>query len=772
VFSFTNVAYPSAGYTSTLSPSSSVTGGTGTATTTWTPSNDALAPDNTHITTTIGTSAILGTTADLVTTIAGAPSKVTFYFENPAAPSATDYLGNRSVIGSTLYAQSIIAGTSEIALALSDAFGNPVGFGAVTQIVLAGVGGQFDQSGVLQTTLTGTPGGSGAGHFSITGAPSPMPLSFVPSTTYVQSSGYGAIGELSATVTSGGVQYTGSSGQLVTSALGTLSSVTTNPTPSAQAGNSITVMDFLNTGIANYYQLGVPITLNLCTSPCATTSHYDGKFTSNGAASITLTSNSTGGVEATMPANTTVGNVAIFNASAPAPTNAASTHMLTGAASASVTTVPGAISTLVVNIAAGTGLGTSGPNLKDVVNGTTAYVSVAYADAFGNLVTTAPANQIQIALAASAGALSATQVYIAAHDLSTNATTPTVGFGSILWTLPNTVGTTATITGSGNVNGKAVQGTGSVMTVSAYPTINVTSPKPVSGVLYAPSTFVTFQGFANATIGSASTNIVTVGYKVGTGGWLSISTAVQHNPLWTVPLVLVNGINTVQFNVTDSAGKTTVSPAYQVLVDSSVPTFGTLAVVNGTSTAKVNVTAAQGDLNASSVSATANGTAVAASSISVSGTNNNAHSVTYVVSVNNLAKGTWTLVVSAKTLAGLSGSVTATVTVASSSTGGTPGSFSFPSTPKYYKLSVYNTVNVTVTNTQASSLTAIVFAVFHNSAGQTLQVSTSSVTVPAGSTATAFVPTTLASGTYSVNVFVWSTTGSSLSSSEQITVTF
>jgi hypothetical protein len=234
----------------------------------------------------------------------------------------------------------------------------------------------------------------------------------------------------------------------------------------------------------------------------------------------------------------------------------------------------------------------------------------------------------------------------------------------------------------------------------------------------------------------------------------------------------VNGLNTVQFNVTDSAGKTTVSPSYQVLVDSTVPVFGTITNVNGSSTAKVNVTVAQGDLNASSVSATANGTAVAASTIAVTGTNNNAHSVTYVVSVSNLAKGTWTLVVSAKTLAGLSASATATVTVTSSSTGGTPGSFSFPSTPKYFKLSVYNTVNVTVTNTQTSSLTAIVFAVFHNSAGQTLQVSTSSVTVPAGSTATAFVPTTLASGTYSVNVFVWSTTGSSLSQSEQITVTF
>jgi len=243
--------------------------------------------------------------------------------------------------------------------------------------------------------------------------------------------------------------------------------------------------------------------------------------------------------------------------------------------------------------------------------------------------------------------------------------------------------------------------------------------------------------------------------------------------VWTVPVVLVNGINTIQFNVTDSAGLTTVSPSYQVLVDSSALTFGAVSVANGTTTAKVNVTASQGDLNASSVSATANGTAVASSNIAVSGTNNNGHSVTYVVSVNNLGKGTWTLVVSAKTLAGLSGSVTATVTVTSTAcTSCGTGTFTFPSTPAYEKLSTFNGVNVTVTNTQSSAVTAIIFAVFHNSAGQTLQVATGSVAVAADTTQSAFVPTTLASGTYSVNVFVWSTAGVSLSSSEQITVTF
>jgi hypothetical protein len=706
-----------------------------------------------------------------LTTIPGAPSKVSFYFTYAGTHVAQDYLGNKTVVSSTLYAESYASGTSEISVALSDAFGNAVGFGSVTSITLTGVGGEFDQSGVLQTTLVGTSGGSGAGHFNINGAPSPMPLSFIPSTTYVQTSGYGAIGEISGSVVSSGTTYSGSSGQIITSALGTLTQVTTNPATTVKAGTSILVQDFLTTGISNYYQPGVPITLNLCTSPCATTKGYDGKF-ANGAASITLTTNSTaGGVEALMPANTTLGSVAYFNATASDPTNAASTGTLTAAASPSVTTAAGAIATLVINIAAGSGMH-PGPNIKYVVNGTTAYISAAYADAYGNLVTTAPGNQIQIALAASAGALSATSVYIAANTLSTNATG---GFGAILWTLPNTVGTTATITASANVNGKAVQGTASVTTVSASPSINVTSPVPVAGVLYAPSTFVTFQGIANATIGSASTTVNTIGYKVGTGGWLSVSTNIAHNVVWTVPIVLVAGLNTVQFNVTDSAGLTTVSPSYTVLVDSAVPTFGTITVANSSSTATVNVTATQGDLNASSVTATLNGTAVPASSISVSGTNSIAHSVTYKISISNLAKGTSTLVVTAKTLAGLSASATATVTSAGGSSGCTSGcssAISYPSTAKYQLFGTYHAVNVTITNTQSTSMTVVVLAVFHNAAGQTLQVGTSTATLAAGASTTAFVVSNQPSGTYSVNVFVWSTSGSSLSSSQTITVTY
>jgi len=327
------------------------------------------------------------------------------------------------------------------------------------------------------------------------------------------------------------------------------------------------------------------------------------------------------------------------------------------------------------------------------------------------LVTAAPANQIQIGLAASTGALSATNVYISAGDLSTNATTPNPGFGAILWTLPSSVGTTATITASANVNGRAVQGIGSLTTVSAYPSINVTSPKVVSGILYAPSSFVTFQGIANATSGSASTTIATIGYKVGTGGWLSVSTASAHNTPWTVPIVLSAGLNTVQFNTTDSAGKTTVTPSYQVLVDTSAPTFGTISVASATSVAKVNVTSSEGDLNASSVTATSNGTAISSSSISVTGTNKPGSSVTYLVSISGLAKGTWTIAVTAKTLAGLSATATGTVTVTVQNTN--PNAFTFPATPTYYLLGgVYHTVNVSITNTQATSSTVVVLGSF------------------------------------------------------------
>jgi len=322
------------------------------------------------------------------------------------------------------------------------------------------------------------------------------------------------------------------------------------------------------------------------------------------------------------------------------------------------------------------------------------------------------------------------------------------------------------------VNGKAVQGTSSVMTVSAYPTINVTSPAPVSGVLYSSTAFVTFKGIANATAGSASTTIATIGYKVGTGGWQSVSTASQHNVVWTVPLVLASGLNTVTFNTTDSAGKTTVSQAWSVLIDTSAPTFGAIKLASATSsTAQVNVTSAGGDLNATSVTATAYGTAIAASQITVSGTNNPGSSVTYLVSISNLAQGTWSLTVSAKSLAGLSGSASGTVTV--TVVPPPPGqTFVFSSAPVQVTGPTGPAVNATIKNNGTSSYTAYVYVVVHNSAGTTVYIGIANFgSIAAGGSATLPIPVVLPKGTYSATVQAYTSAGITVSGPQTVAIT-
>ncbi|MDA4129581.1 MAG: hypothetical protein OK457_02310, partial [Thaumarchaeota archaeon] len=439
VWSFANATYPDPGFTASLSPSTSVTTASG-ASTTFTPSNDQS--DATAVTATIGT-ALNSATTTSVQTQAGAPSKVSFYFTMGAVQYGTDYLTNSSSVGGVLYARTG-AGTpaQEVTLSLSDAFANAVAFtGAITNITITGVGGKFYSAPNLYSTISCGTAAAGNSHFALATCQSGSSLTLP--FNYLQSSVYGTVGELAGTIFQGVTQYTGSSGNLVTGTLSALGQTLPTSGTAVKAGSSVNVQESLAL-IGGLGQSGVPITLNLCKSPCATTAGYNAKF-SNGLSTITLTTNSSGAVASSVAVNTTSGDIAYFNATAPAPVDSSTTKTIASAASASVTTSPGPISTLVVNIAASTG-----PNIKWIVNGSTAYVSVAYADAYNNLVTTAPTNQIQIGLVASVGALSATQVYIAAGDLATNSSAPVASFGAILWTLPSTVGTTATITASAN----------------------------------------------------------------------------------------------------------------------------------------------------------------------------------------------------------------------------------------------------------------------------------------------------------------------------------
>ena len=179
----------------------------------------------------------------------------------------------------------------------------------------------------------------------------------------------------------------------------------------------------------------------------------------------------------------------------------------------------------------------------------------------------------------------------------------------------------------------------------------------------------------------------------------------------------------------------------------------------------LNVTSAQGDLNASKVAAWANGTTIPSADITVSGTNKPGSSVTYSVAINPPVAGTWSLTVNATSLAGLTGTVTGTVTTTTSTTPQSVPPSHFPSTASSCTLGTYNAVCLTVDNTQTTAETGVVLAVLHNAAGQTncsrhiysqccqLQESTSTV----------YVVVNVPAGTYSANVFVWSSTGASIS---------
>jgi hypothetical protein len=97
-----------------------------------------------------------------------------------------------------------------------------------------------------------------------------------------------------------------------------------------------------------------------------------------------------------------------------------------------------------------------------------------------------------------------------------------------------------------------------------------------------------------------------------------------------------------------------------------------------------------------------------------------------------------------------------------------PVPIDFPAPATCLELGVYRAIGVPVENTLISSITVVVFAVFHNSLGQTLEVSTSTVTIGSGKNVTAYGVNTLPYGNYSIDVFVWTVNGSSVSSEQQL----
>ena len=763
-----------AGATYSLTPKSGSTVTAGTQSTTFQPSN-IVASGSATISAAIGVGGLFtGASAGAIATVPSTPSTVTFglgALPSPAAFPSTEYVNAQYTTanptsGTTHFTGAELSATNGASVAVSDVFGNPETYGSAS-LPLAGLtitvqgasGSYFDQAPNAVNSYTLPAPSAGKQYDAI-------------NDNYVQNGAYGSVGVITATITGtfngNAFSVSGSSGNIVTSLYSgttfqwqTTDHVQIVASPAATPAGKSATFEFAVIPPSAGAQSGVPVTIGICPNHiCAgTTKGYTG--TLNGGSETTLTTNSSGLVSATLVVDTTNMAAAALNFSVPAPVNPApSTVKDTGNTGVIVwRTTTGAATKFEVSVGVGQ---TETPSpISFAIPGETVYVNVITTDNYGNLVTNVQTNQIQISLNASPNTVTASSIYIPQGCAMTNATTAANthnyqctgnlnSFGTVAWTLPSTVGTVATISATGVLNGTSVtSATTSITIVSASPTLSVTSPTPTNGYLYTNTVNVQFKGWANVSKGYNSVSaqganevlMSTLGVKIGSNHWVQNSITGVVNSQWSVIATLPQGLSTVNFNATDTKGNTVVlGTPYTVLVDLTTPTitFTTAngAVVNGTNPLTATIVAAEGDLNASSVGVTYNGTALASSAIQVTGTNNPGSSVTYTLTAT-LPTGKWNVVVSATTLAGNTGtSSTIQVTEVVASNGsytivGTPTQTTFAGNP--------DTVTGVYKNNLAAAQTITVIAAVSNSAGQQVGFSTATITTTAGGTATFYL---------------------------------
>jgi len=797
--------------TYSFTPASVATGSSGTAATSFQPSDSAVAPNNVGaITATIGSCTLLGCTATsgAITTIAGPPSKLAWYLSAAAFPSTHYVTAFGTTInlgtGGAAFTGATIAHAA-LTVSVTDAFFNPETFGAggvtfaasqgVTLTALTG-GGLFDTTN-LPDQISCTAAACSGAPWSIAGSSATVPYN------YYQSGNYGTIGVLSATITGtyGGSPFStsGSSGNIVTSTFTTgiqwaASSTLVGKAPgnvalNIAAGSKVSVWETLPV-----VQADVPVTLYLDNAVSfeavggtpgtyGMTSILPTVF-SGSLQSITLDTNSSGMVQASFTVDTVAGSQAQFVANVAAPIDGAATNTLgNNTESATVTTVAGSAASFVIitYFYADNQGAPPVPVFNDAtsyaVPGSALYVDATLSDAYGNPITLASnANTIQVNLASSAGTLSATSVYITATHSDTGKS-----FGAVVWTLPSTTGS-VTISATAVVNGVQVSAKTPISIVSKTPSIFVNTPVATSGTVYSSSNTVVFGGNASISMGYPAINdpITTTGADQISSVCYSISTvssactviAPGASVTWSAAVGLTNGLHTVVFNATDVNGNTVTAGAINVLVDNAAPTVafttptGTLVTYSSPVTATITVP--EGDLNFTSVVATANGTALASSQVKVTpATNTLGSSTTYTVTITGLAAGTEVLGLSATSLAGLTGvastiTVTVQVNIATSV---------IITTAAYGTLGSFNGISASATNTWSASQNLVVFAVWKNSVGQTVAVTDGGLTLAAGASGSAFAPLAgaLPSGTYTVSVFAITTANTPVSSTTSIT---
>jgi hypothetical protein len=333
------------------------------------------------------------------------------------------------------------------------------------------------------------------------------------------------------------------------------------------------------------------------------------------------------------------------------------------------------------------------------------------------------------------------------------------------------------LTASGVVSGVLVSGTKSITTVSPNPTLAITSPTPSAGVVYSKSTGVVFSGNANASVGYPPTvTISSVTFSVDKGA-ASAATIVSGTTkvTWSAGVFFSVGLHNITFTATDSNANTVTSALWQVLVDTSGPTIAFKTATGSTLNYSSSVTATifdnLGDLNATSVKAWYNGTAVSSTNLAVTGTQTLGKNSSSAVSISNLPAGTWVVTLAASDLAGnANAGVSITVTIQVSFANSV-----VINSAAYTTLGSFKGVLVSATNIWSSPQNLLVFATWKNAAGQTVAVTSGGLPSPmaAGATGSAFapLPAPLPSGTYTVSVFVITTGNNPVSSTTTITVT-
>jgi hypothetical protein len=784
--------YPSSASYS-FTPASGTTDSTGKTSSTFQPSNHAS--DSGSVKATIGTSTVLASSA-AITTQAGPPATVTVSL---ASSNPTD--GNHYVTTSgttTNQATTAFTGAKVVApffsFTLADAFGNAIPLNnpfltAWTVTVQPTTGAYWDahSSAVnLATTIKCTNGGSwtdGAGNGltpsnacpSGSGPSYNIPYDYFQSGTY----GYNTTVAVSISGTYNGVPFTGATGS--SKVVMTSSFASSAPIPSlykvstgapctppcqVQAGGQINVTASAS-GQAN-----VPVTLYLDTTNSFETTPGAADYGANsmlstvfmgGTKKINLVTKSNGFASALFTVDTVASSNAFFVESIKQPTDASLTNIAGNHNSSDtipVATISGSPSTFSVLVAFQGGNNPSAftPYLTTKsVPSLGLFVDVIISDAYGNLATNPGPGQIQITLTATGGTLSATNVYIPFGASDTAGS-----FGSIVWTMPSSVGQNVTLTASGVLSGQSKSSSPyTVSVVSPTPTLKLTSVTPsvvVNGVYVSKQTVSTISGKASASSGYPSSGpsavlINSLTYKVDAGSVQSIPITPANSLSFSQILSLSVGLHTITINATDSKNNVATT-SFQLLIDNSPPvvkfTTANNAVITNGAPVNATITVSQGDLNFTSVKAFGNGTTPLG--VTVTGTNKFGSSVTYNVMISGLTSGTWTISLQAATLAGLSASATPiTVKVL------LPPNLTF-TTPGLTQAVVNGQqgVNATIKNNGLAAKASVWFQLLNNK-NQVVQGPTFVTTnFAAGQTQSFFFSfsPSLPHGTYTVQVFV------------------